>query len=151
MPIVRLPHTPYHLSNAAPNPTPSATNGRCIHSPLPACRLAAHASTQGMIALTIISHPRALLSKYQASRIGRPTARSRAPYISIKLSTSFCDSASLGTGKSMTRKAERGRKIALMPSTVGTRPARAAMLGMSCGSAISDMRFEFCVCKRNAE
>jgi hypothetical protein len=125
-----------HLSNATPKPTPSAANGKCIHTPPPVCLLAAHASTQGMTVFTIISQPRALLSKYQASRIGNPTATSRAPYIRIKLSTSFCDSASLGAGKSMTRSPARGRKIALMPSKVGTRPARAAMLGRSWLSAI---------------
>lgn len=70
-------------------------------------------------------------------------AKSRAPYISIKLSTSFCDSESLGGANSMMRRAERGRSIAFMPSRIGTRPARAAMLGRrwcSAGSAILDAK-----------
>lgn len=118
-----------HLIKAAPKTSPSTANGKCIRDALPFCRFTAHASAQGMIAATIINHPRGLLSKYQESKIGIPHARSRALYISIKLSTSFCASGSLGGWNSITRRAERGRKIALMPRVIGMRPARAAMLG----------------------
>ena len=72
-----------------------------------------------------------------------PHAKSLAPYISIKLSTSFCDSGSLGGANSMMRSAERGRNIAFMPSMIGTRPASAAMLERrwcSAGSAILEVR-----------
>ena len=130
MPIVYLqPTFRIQLSNAAPNTTPSTANGKCIRIPFPFCLFTAHASAQGMIAATIISHPSGLLSKYQESRIGMPHAKSRAPYISIKLSTSSRALGSLGGWNSMTRRAERGRKIALMPRRIGTRPAKAAMLG----------------------
>ena len=139
---------PRHTSPVTQHPTPPQTqqtaNGQCIRIPLLSCRFAAPASTRGMAAFTIIGHPKALLSKYQDSRIGSPTATSRAPSISIKLSTSFCDSGSLGTANSMTRRAERGRNMAFTPNMIGMRPARAAMLGRrwcSAGSVILKVRF----------